>query len=51
VPYAVSVLPWWSVDDADAPLANRGWKRFLWFNFAAGFVVTLLLIWFAALNP
>ncbi len=45
VPYAVSVLPFWNIADADAGLANRGWRRFLWFNFASGFVVTMLLIW------
>ncbi|MEY2848392.1 MAG: hypothetical protein RI885_1057, partial [Actinomycetota bacterium] len=45
VPYAVSVLPFWNIADADAALANRGWRRFLWFNFASGFVVTMLLIW------
>ena len=45
VPYAASVLPYWSITDADAEHANRGWRRFLWFNFASGFVVTMLLIW------
>ena len=45
IPYAVSVLPYWSITDAEAETANRGWKRFLWFNFASGFGVTMLLIW------
>ena len=44
VPYALSVLPFWSIADADAGRANRGWKRFLLFNFVSGFVVTMLLI-------
>lgn len=44
LPYAVSVLPWWSVSDADAESANRGWKRFLWLNFGAGAGVTILMI-------
>mgnify|MGYP000303566246 CR=1 FL=1 len=44
LPYAVSVLPWWSVRDADAESANRGWKRFLWLNFGAGAGVTILMI-------
>ena len=44
LPYAMSVLPFWSIADADAARANRGWKRFLWFNFVSGFVVTMLLI-------
>ncbi|MEO5921424.1 MAG: prenyltransferase [Pseudolysinimonas sp.] len=47
VPYAVNVLPWWSVDDENAASANRGWRRFLWLNFVTGFLVTLLLIWAA----
>ncbi|MFB2557203.1 prenyltransferase [Herbiconiux liangxiaofengii] len=45
LPYALSVLPYWSVRDEDAETANTGWKRFLWFNFFSGFVVTMLLIW------
>ena len=44
VPYAVSTAPWWSVRDEDAESANRGWKRFLWLNFLAGALVTILLI-------
>ncbi len=51
VPYALSVLPFWSLSDADAERANRGWRRFLWFNFASGFVVTLLLIWWCLTVP
>lgn len=45
LPYALSCLPYWSVDDADAERANTGWKRFLWLNYVTGFVVTMLLIW------
>jgi 4-hydroxybenzoate polyprenyltransferase len=45
LPYAVSILPFWSVSDADAERANRGWRRFLALNFLTGFLVTLLLIW------
>lgn len=44
VPYAVSTAQWWNVSDEDAESANRGWKRFLWLNFLAGAVVTILLI-------
>ncbi|TXN27748.1 prenyltransferase [Lacisediminihabitans profunda] len=46
LPYAASVLPYWSITDADAGRANRGWKRFLWLNFVTGFLVTMLLIWY-----
>jgi 4-hydroxybenzoate polyprenyltransferase len=46
LPYAVNVLPFWTITDAGAESANAGWRRFLWLNFATGFFVTLLLIWF-----
>ncbi|WP_218624599.1 prenyltransferase [Glaciihabitans sp. dw_435] len=44
LPYAASCAPFWSVTDASAETANRGWKRFLLFNFISGFIVTLLFI-------
>ncbi|CAN5445538.1 prenyltransferase [soil metagenome] len=44
VPYAINAAPWWSVNDENAATANRGWRRFLWLNFATGFAVTMLLI-------
>ncbi|WIB67887.1 prenyltransferase [Curtobacterium sp. MCBD17_035] len=48
VPYALNVLPWWSVADADADAANAGWRRFLLVNYLAGFLVTMVLIGYAA---
>ncbi|WP_291051002.1 prenyltransferase [Herbiconiux sp.] len=51
LPYALSVLPFWSVRDEDAESANAGWRRFLWLNFVAGFLITLLLIWTWILTP
>jgi 4-hydroxybenzoate polyprenyltransferase len=50
VPYAVNAAQWWRVTDATAPDANRGWRRFLWLNFATGFAVTMLLIGSALLH-
>ncbi len=47
LPYAANAAPYWSIDDAGAEAANGGWKRFLWINFVVGFLVTLLLIWYA----
>jgi 4-hydroxybenzoate polyprenyltransferase len=44
LPYAASCAQFWNVTDAEAESANRGWRRFLWLNFAAGFLVTMLLI-------
>lgn len=44
VPYIVLAAPFWSVTDAGSAAANRGWRRFLWVNYAAGFVVTMVCI-------
>jgi 4-hydroxybenzoate polyprenyltransferase len=51
LPYAINVAGWWRVTDETAPGANRGWRRFLWLNFATGFAVTMLLIAYAVLEP
>jgi 4-hydroxybenzoate polyprenyltransferase len=51
LPYAISSAVYWSIADAEADTANRGWRRFLWLNFATGFLVTLLLIWYCLLHP
>jgi hypothetical protein len=32
------------VTDGESADANRGWRRFLWVNYAAGFVVTMVCI-------
>jgi 4-hydroxybenzoate polyprenyltransferase len=50
LPYATSCAPYWSVSDADAGSANKGWRRFLILNFVTGFLVTLLLIWFVLVD-
>ena len=50
VPYLVTVWPFRNVTDATASEATRGWSRFLWLNQFAGFLVTLLLIWYWALT-
>jgi len=47
IPYALNVLPWWNVTDDGAESANAGWKRFLWINYLAGFLVTMALIAYA----
>jgi 4-hydroxybenzoate polyprenyltransferase len=47
LPYAINAAQWWNTTDAESDDANRGWKRFLWLNFVTGFVVTMLLIWWA----
>ncbi|ROR65490.1 prenyltransferase [Agrococcus jenensis] len=47
LPYIVLAAPFWSVTDAASAAANRGWRRFLWVNYAAGFVVTMVCILWA----
>lgn len=44
LPYLLTAAPYRSVPDERASAANRGWRRFLWINYACGFAVTLLLI-------
>ena len=44
IPYLLMVWPYRSLPDAECERANRGWHAFLWVNFAAGFVVTMLLL-------
>jgi len=50
LPYAVSILPFVSVTDANSEQAHRGWERFLWLNYVTGFFVTMLMIWYAAVR-
>ena len=47
LPYAAVCAPFWNVTDAAADTANRGWRRFLLLNFITGFLVTMLMIWWA----
>ena len=44
LPYIALAAPFWRVTDASSGEANRGWRRFLWVNYAAGFVVTMVCI-------
>jgi len=47
LPYAAVCVPFWNVTDATSETANRGWRRFLLLNFITGFLVTMLMIWWA----
>lgn len=49
-PYIAVAAPFASLADADSGRANAGWKRFLGINYVVGFLVTMLLIWYAALS-
>jgi len=47
LPYVAMGAPFWNITDATAESANRGWRKFLALNFVTGFLVTMLLIWWA----
>jgi 4-hydroxybenzoate polyprenyltransferase len=47
-PYIAVAAPFANLTDAVSGRANAGWKRFLGINYAVGFLVTMLLIWYAA---
>jgi 4-hydroxybenzoate polyprenyltransferase len=49
-PYIAVAAPFTSLDDADSGRANTAWKKFLGINYVVGFLVTMLLIWWAALT-
>ncbi|WP_314501624.1 prenyltransferase [uncultured Microbacterium sp.] len=44
--YIATVWPFRTITDDTAERATIGWRRFLWVNQIAGFLVTLLLIWY-----
>lgn len=44
VPYLVLAAPYARVTDGYSARANRGWRHFLWVNYAVGFAVTMILI-------
>lgn len=44
IAYARAALPATKLTDDECELANRGWRKFLWLNMIAGFVVTISLI-------
>ncbi|WP_022892195.1 prenyltransferase [Agromyces subbeticus] len=50
VPYVAVAAPYRNVSDAESGRANEGWRRFLGINYVVGFLVTMLLIWFAAIT-
>ncbi|WP_144043004.1 prenyltransferase [Kytococcus schroeteri] len=42
--YVANVAPFRNLPDPRCEEAHRGWARFLWLNYAAGFVVTMVLV-------
>ncbi|GAA3752008.1 prenyltransferase [Microbacterium kribbense] len=47
IPYLWAAFPFRSITDELSPAANRGWRRFIWLNYAVGFFITMLLIAYA----
>ena len=45
--YVANCLPYLYVSDEDSGAANKGWRRFIWLNLAAGAVVTMTLLFYA----
>ena len=45
--YVFVVSRFWNITNATCESANKGWRLFMWLNFFAGSVVTLIVITFA----
>jgi len=50
LPYLWAAWPYRSVTDAESGTSNRGWRHFILINYVVGFLVTLLLIWWAMIR-
>ncbi|WP_438855820.1 prenyltransferase [Agromyces sp. M3QZ16-3] len=50
LPYLWAAWPYRSVTDADSGASNRGWRHFILINYVVGFLVTMLMIWWALLG-
>jgi 4-hydroxybenzoate polyprenyltransferase len=42
--YCFNLVPYLKVTDETAASSNKAWKRFLWLNYVAGFVVTMVIL-------
>lgn len=42
--YVANIIPYVSVTDDTSGRTNKAWRRFIWLNLFAGFIVTLVLI-------
>ena len=47
LPYVAILIPHLNITDETCESANKGWKRFIYLNFFAGFLVTMVLIFTA----
>jgi 4-hydroxybenzoate polyprenyltransferase len=50
LPYILILLPHVNITDETCESANKGWKRFIYLNFSAGTVVTLVVNYLAVTN-
>lgn len=44
VPYLINTAPWASVTDEEAHRTNAAWRRFIFLNYGAGFLATMIII-------
>jgi 4-hydroxybenzoate polyprenyltransferase len=44
LPYLFIISPYLNITDQDCERANGGWKRFIWLNFFAGALISLVVI-------
>lgn len=44
VPYLLNTAPWASVTDENAHRTNAAWRRFIFLNYGAGFLATMIII-------
>ena len=44
LPYIVNAAPWWNVTDETSAGTNRAWRRFIFLNYFAGFLATMILV-------
>jgi 4-hydroxybenzoate polyprenyltransferase len=44
LPYLVIISPYLNITDEDCERANGGWKKFIWLNFAAGALISLVVV-------
>jgi 4-hydroxybenzoate polyprenyltransferase len=47
LPYLLILAPFLKITDEDCEKANRGWRQFIWLNFFAGAMVSMIMIWSA----
>lgn len=44
LPYLINTGPWATVTDDDAQRTNAAWRRFIFLNYGAGFLATMIII-------